>query len=66
MGDPFGESDPPLVKRLEGLRACLAFIREEALAYGEDSVAGHLDIACQILDGSVARLFPMDAPKRLM
>ncbi len=66
MGKQLGDSDPPLAKRLEGLRACLAFIREEALSYGEDDVAGHLDMACQILDGSVARLFPPSIQRRLM
>ena len=42
----------PLEKRLKGLRACLAHIREEALAYGQDDVAGHLAMACRILDGN--------------
>ncbi len=47
------ECELPLEQRLKGLRACLAFIREEALAYGQDDVAGHLAMACHILDGHV-------------
>lgn len=46
----------PLEQRLKGLRACLAYIREEALAYGQDDVAGHLAMACHILDGNVELL----------
>ena len=42
--------DLPLEQRLKGMRACLAFIREEALAYGQDDVADHLALACHILD----------------
>jgi hypothetical protein len=45
--------DLALDQRLKGLRACLAYIREEALAYGQDDVAGHLAMACHILDGNV-------------
>lgn len=52
--------DLPLEQRLKGLRACLAFIREEALAYGQDDVAGHLAMACHILDGNVD-LLPSDS-----
>jgi hypothetical protein len=48
-------------QRLKGLRACLAFIREEALAYGQDDVAGHLAMACLILDSN-ARLLPLTPP----
>ena len=56
----------PMEQRLKGLRACLAFIREEALAYGQDDVAGHLAMACLILDGNV-ELSPYTptAPQRL-
>ncbi|PKU26471.1 hypothetical protein [Telmatospirillum siberiense] len=47
------ECELPLEQRLKGLRACLAHIREEALAYGQEDVAGHLAMACHILDGNV-------------
>jgi hypothetical protein len=49
-------SDLSLEQRLKGLRSCLAFIREEALAYGQDDVAGYLAMACHILDGNVEML----------
>lgn len=55
------ECDLPLDQRLKGLRACLAYIREEALAYGQDDVAGHLAMACHILDGN-AELMPSALP----
>ncbi|MTJ82349.1 MAG: hypothetical protein F8N37_15260 [Telmatospirillum sp.] len=56
MDHQSGDCDLSMEQRLKGLRTCLAFIREEALAYGQDDVAGHLAMACHILDGNVELL----------
>jgi hypothetical protein len=56
----------PMEQRLMGLRACIAFIREEALAYGQEDVAGHLAMACDILASNVEMLpSTLFAPRRL-
>lgn len=61
MNRPDERCELPMEQRLKGLRACLAFIREEALAYGQDDVAGHLAMACLILDSNT-RLLPLAPP----
>ena len=50
----------PFVEQLRGLRECIAYIREDALAYGENGSADLLIAACQILDTSIERcdMFP--------
>jgi hypothetical protein len=64
MDHQLGDCDLSLEQRLKGLRTCLAFIREEALAYGQDDVAGHLAMACHILDGNVEMLSLADLKSR--
>ncbi|MDR3439671.1 hypothetical protein [Telmatospirillum sp.] len=64
MDHQFGDYDLSLEQRLKGLRSCLAFIREEALAYGQEDVAGHLAMACHILDGNVEMLSVEDLTSR--
>lgn len=50
MGVDFFDEGDSVVVRMRGMRECIAYIREEALAYQLDSVAEFLKAACRELD----------------
>lgn len=50
MGVGFFDEGDSVVVRIRGMRECIAYIREEALAYQLDSVAEFLKAACRELD----------------
>lgn len=53
--DLYGES-MSLANRLRGMRECLAYIRQEALAYRLHGVADCLDAACDEIDAGIEDL----------
>ncbi len=58
--DARGGDRVPFLDQLRGLRECIAYIREDALACGENVAADLLVAACQVLDTSIERheMFP--------
>jgi hypothetical protein len=56
MGHFIDEDELPLAKRLQGLRNCLAHLREEALENGQGRVARHLAAACNDLWLEIERI----------
>jgi hypothetical protein len=56
VGQHIDEDEIPLAKRLQGLRNCLAHLREEALENGQRRVARHLAEACRDLCVEIERI----------